>query len=604
VEKGLLTNQAETELFSTSKVNQENWFKNRRLGYLDSLHAAANGMSKENQWLLLRHLIGVSKETPHYGYHTPDIMSGLRRQFKEAPTPARVFGFQGLLDHQAGILGDAGYREQLIDLIMGENAKNELLRKIFVNYLEVVPEYEQKAIFGRILSDFADSPNQKVSIKKILEALGPFGIKAGQFLASSGLVPAEMRRELKDFFASALPVSRETMFKRLGEIFNLESNVIVKVREILGSGAINYVVLVDIRDPHTGDVRPAVVRIRRDRVEGRLINENANWEKVIARLEADGNPAIRTQASVMREVHSHAWHSLAPGGSQMDLARERHASKLAGEGYGAGADAHTGFKVRVAEPLEDLQKLVPNGLSREVSIYEYVRSSPLDAVKDLGLRRALAAQIVRAELNALFTRGIFDPDGHPGNWLVDLENRELVRIDYAELREVPVEARAPLKEVFGVLIRPYPDAKMIQTLIHGLENLFNITGYEAGGIGEVLAGILKQKGLPGSDQIDERIFYIREKLETELNRRQKTGGPVSVRLHEDVRDALGSLSRLMAFEEHAKANQLKKEFVSALNVSKVSLAVNYFSKKVVDLFSSPPVTAASICAVVNALAGQ
>ena len=76
---------------------------------------------------------------------------------------------------------------------------------------------------------------------------------------------------------------------------------------------------------------------------------------------------------------------------------------------------------------------------------------------DIKLREEIAKAIVESELIALFENGVYDPDGHLGNWPIDVENKEIVRIDYAQLRAIPEEERVAFRKVFSELIKPSPD---------------------------------------------------------------------------------------------------------------------------------------------------
>src|SRR5690606_27646313 len=115
--------------------------------------------------------------------------------------------------------------------------------------------------------------------------------------------------------------------------------------------------------------------------------------------------------------------TLAPGGPELDLSSERRAEPLAHRAYQSGPDKDTGVRTRAVRPLADLQAQVPDALQTRVSIYELVDGVRISDVADPKLRTSLARLIIRTELEALFERGVFDPDAHPGNWLLDLKNK-------------------------------------------------------------------------------------------------------------------------------------------------------------------------------------
>ena len=103
---------------------------------------------------------------------------------------------------------------------------------------------------------------------------------------------------------------------------------------------------------------------------------------------------------------------------------------------------------------EALQQMVDPEKQTLFSFYEKVNHTPLEQVQDERLRGGNCREvIVDSELRAFFENGVYDPDGHPGNWLIDSDKREIVRIDYAQLRTTPEGEREAFKRVFAGLIK-------------------------------------------------------------------------------------------------------------------------------------------------------
>ena len=134
-----------------------------------------------------------------------------------------------------------------------------------------------------------DSPvtSRGASLKTILEAMGPFGIKAGQFLSTSGLIPIEYSRDLKDFLSNALPPERSRVIGDLERALGEDLRGLVSIDDRVGSGSINYVQ--GITAQLDGQSISAVARIRRDYIEGIVANENEIWMNVVDDLRASGD---------------------------------------------------------------------------------------------------------------------------------------------------------------------------------------------------------------------------------------------------------------------------------------------------------------------------
>ncbi|MBI3930027.1 MAG: hypothetical protein HY319_31095 [Armatimonadetes bacterium] len=558
IENRLVTNERETQRLERGKITLDNWYRQRGLAALD-LPQGLNSMLDSNydRLELMKFIVGLSDEKPRFMVRREnegkrhidwyfDGLKAVRRNFTTSNIHVRTFLLQPLLDSEHGILGDPRCVEELTDLILGKYRQEPVARALFQSYLDSVPETERKVILGRIMAAFAERSGDGASIKRVLEAMGPFGIKAGQFMRSGGLVSGELRGELDEFFDNALPPGRAEILGRIKEAFGPRLRSVLNVRQLVGSGSINYIVLADLLEPGTGQKRTVVVRVRRQAVEGRVANEDAIWTRAIGRLACNPNPNISRLASLLDEARTHTMATLAPGGAELDLELERRHAPLARKAYASGPDPGTGYRIEVIKPLSTLQELIPDDLSQAISIYEYVPNSSLSDLEP-NLRGKLAAQIVGAELSAL-AGGVFDPDGHPGNWLIDTEQHRLVRIDYAQLKVLPQGERQSFPEAFrkslGALLWPRPDARVVA---EQFGHLFEASG-ETPDLEEAITTVLGRWDLPSYRNVHERFFFLREKLEDYY---QQRGGPEQqVRLRDTTRAALGSLCRTLNYREH------------------------------------------------------
>ena len=190
-------------------------------------------------------------------------LADFKTGFVQAHPLMRSMILQPLFDKDIGILSEPEMTEEINRIIMGEKYDEPLLKRLFEAYLGAVPEAEQKVIYSYIMSSFVDSPvtSRGASLKTILEAMGPFGIKAGQFLSTSGLIPGEYSRDLKDFLSNALPPERSRVIEDLERALGEELRGLVSIDDRVGSGSINYVQGVTAQ--LDGQSISAVARIRR-----------------------------------------------------------------------------------------------------------------------------------------------------------------------------------------------------------------------------------------------------------------------------------------------------------------------------------------------------
>jgi hypothetical protein len=564
VQHRLVTNSRETDLLDSGKMKRGKWTENVALAGADVPHminAAINNPS--DKLILLAYLSGQQNKLPQdflrrfsegmgnrsvhsLGQSPDEFLATLKRHFITAHPTARSYVLQPLLDETHGLLAHPQNAEELYRFLLGKHYDNTIVREIFKTYLSSVPASERGAILGYVLGQMGASNQKGASLKSVLEAMGPFGIKAGQFLRASGLVSKELRAELDHFFDKALPPEMSEIVAKLRQVFGLGMDEVISIRPLRGSGSINYVVELDLRNPRTDQSERVVIRVRRDHVVEHAHREGeVLWKKVVDRLRQIGSPESLRWAGIVNEARSHTMHTLQPGGVEVDAAIERghFASGLAGRAYNhTAAEEKTGFTMEVAQPRPELQHLVPAALQDSVSVYEYVTHTPL---KDLPLaqRQGLAEQIMRAELEALFTRGVFDPDGHPGNWLVDTRRRRLVRIDYAQLQTAPPDRLESLRTVLGALIEPkLSKDKLEDVLVDHLSNLFDFRAVPEEKLRAAVRAALRSSRFPSFSLPQERILKLREDLEARLG--------VETKLADFTRAALSSIARTSIYTEH------------------------------------------------------
>jgi hypothetical protein len=560
IEKNLLCNADEVKFLEDAKITVNNWYESRRLAAVDLPQQLSKSLDRYQQYQFLLYLIGASEKVPKLDRHAIgllpkefadeiEIAQAARRHFFEADIFTRTYALQPLLDEKNGPLQDPHLMDRMFETVLGEHGADKIYREVIKAYFDALPLGEKKALLAYVFSSMADSPGKPVSVKRVLEGMGVFGIKAGQFLRTSGLASPALRKELDDFFDKALEPQRAEIFRRLSQVFGEGFHPIQYVRELAGSGSVNYVVIADIVT-HDGKSRRVVLRIRRDGAEGQVSNENEIWIKALASLGASPTTEVRRLASVLEEARSHAMQTLQPGGAEMDLSIERRAYAEAKEAYARGQTGGNIFSIDVAQPVDDLQRLVPEPYQKLISIYEAVDHVSLSEIQDEKLRARAAFEIGQAELEALFERGVFCPDGHPGNWLIDLKNMRLVRIDYAQLRRPPPEELDALKHILGEMISPKLDTQARQKLAKQIPRIVNIPVTDPR-VDSLIDKSLTDPSLPDFKHPHERLFFVRDYIEREL---MAEHGVVTVSFKDSARSAVSSISKTQIYAEQMGQN--------------------------------------------------
>lgn len=570
IEDSLLTNDRETRFLGQRKLSYENWQSEKMVAAID-LPDILNEYIKTNfdRLSLVKYVIGHTSQVPSFisgmSEHKLEkatlALQTMRTRFHDAPLPVRTFTLQPYLSEKTGILGEEGTKEELYRLIMGEYYNDPIAKAVLLAYLDSMQKSQVKVVLGHILSAFSDRPGTKrASLGALFDAMGPFGHRAAQFLRTSGLVSEALRKELNHYFEHADPPDRPEILSRMKQVFGKRLRGVPTVRQLVGSGSLNYVVLADLEHPQTKKVVRVAIRFKREAIGERIGNENEIWEKAIERLKS--NPLTQDSAEILGEMRSHAMEKLGPKGTELNLKHERDHLDLAITAYDSPPD-ESGFRTRAVRPIEEFQALVPADLQESVSVYEYIPNTPLKEIPDENLRQSLALQIVDKELEQI-SRGIFDQDPHIGNWLRDLAAKEQVRIDYAQIDSFPREEVDAFKNVLRAMVVPKPLEDIDADFLLSLGKVFEGMEPPLENLEETVSSILSEKDFPSYRQVVDRIFYMRRKLQEKYDMHPMN--KVRLRLNRTARSAIGSLARLNIFREYTGDRQLLEKLYEKLDL--------------------------------------
>lgn len=587
IQEAILTNRRETQMLNRLRVAGNNYERASEIEIADTGHAIAAALNNNTERMgLYEYLQGMRTDPPEIdielmseklGFEMSRLTFGEDREatrddlhrlllsarlsYQQADPVTRALYLHPLLGPDA-LLASENHRTKLVNLVLGPNAQNSVFRKLFDTYQEALPVGERTSVLAYMLAQVDEldcSP-----LKTVLEAMGSLGIKAGQFLRTSGMLPEEQRAELDDFFDKAIEPSRDQIFDALDRAFgaNMEN---IKVGRLLGSGSINYVVEGWIPHPRTQQDERVVIRVRRDTARGTVENENQVIRRVIRILESDPDAEVQQAARIAKEALDYAYSTIST--RELDQKTERIRNEFAVSAYErTRPNSATGLRTTVVEPRPALQALVSPHMQDAVSIYEAVPSTPL-AELPVEQKAAVATQIVEAELDALFKHHLFDPDGHPGNWLIDTEGDRLVRIDTAQLTRISESDLYAFRHLILGLAREPSDPKMHHTILRHLESIFSMNPSPTN-LSSALQSVLEDPGFPGAEKFHERLLFLQEKLTAYYRNQGMSDFTIRLRSSRDgsaIQAAFSSIARTRRYLEEFGEEQYRQLFAERLS---------------------------------------
>ncbi|MFH0800699.1 MAG: M48 family metalloprotease [Pseudomonadota bacterium] len=543
-EERLLPNEVETALLAGLRPGEENWTETAGLAGVDVPDIVASRLRSDSERIdLIRYLIGASDKPPKLEWCNDDEVTSAKSFYVMSGEASRTLALSAVIGDGAGVIQSSVVYASARKIIMDGAADDKDLEAVFDTYMNALPAGERKLLLANALATFDPSRGGQTSFRRLLEAGGPLGAKAAQGLVTSGVVTGELREDLMHSFDAYLPPTRKQVFDHLKKIFGDAYDEIAGVGRILGAGSLNYVVEVFWKTEK--GPRRVAVRIQKDYVEGLIQNEHQVWQAAVGKLKLSERPRTRRYGRLIGGLTQAALKSLAPGGAELDLAQERETFQRASGAYSQAVSAETGLSVAASKPVLGLQQKVQPKYQKIVSVYEYVDSTKLDRIPDADRRKAIAGQIVDAEL-AAFDSGTFDPDAHRGNWLADLEGGKLVRVDYAQLTTVEAAERARFKELFRLLLDPSARGQLQNYLMGNFATIFDVAA-PPDNLDKALKYVFGQQEMARITNPMERLLFIQNQLELYF---VDQGVAAEFRLRDSISSSLGLFLRLNMYRQY------------------------------------------------------
>jgi hypothetical protein len=391
-------------------------------------------------------------------------------------------------NNEHGLLSTPKGKERFLQFVTnGMEEKNlPLARAIIGAYLKA--NGEQAHVFATQMiagmgTEKSGSSTDAEKLKALMELKGSLWIKLGQQLYMDPyLIPDDAAREVfKSLLDRAAEPFRETLLQMFEKALRDEYGKVREIR-ILKSGSINVTALVTLAD---GSKK--VARLVKDNPENYTKFEVETLKKMAAHLREEAASSAELAPTLIKIGDSLEEYVDAMAQKievEVDLRRERPMAELVRNSY-RRVFPGLGVSMNLVEPAEtqitfsndDNEKSAAS--AERIIFYDFIDdiSGELTQEESLRARRA----IVRAEWEALFHLGKYDPDGHRGNWLItrDPNNPKkllLHRIDYSQAEAMADSVREAFRDTLGRMAgMPYSGtgwesfSKLIRSSLSGPE---------------------------------------------------------------------------------------------------------------------------------------
>lgn len=567
VESRFLATAAESDVIAGSRL-RANYEKIKGIEFADAMVVVQKELRDAKDSLkLIRYLIGDSSSLPvtrkkkfvdrEFEKHSEK----LRKMYRELGSLQRSAIISAFLSESTGVLSDASTRQELKEMILKKRATDPVASAVFDSYLKVVHSGEAKILLSGIVANMEPKSKTGIQFSRLLNATGPLGAKGAQAGAQTGALDAETRLDLNTVHENVDPPPRRQITADVQKALGKNADHIVSIGKLKNAGSVNYLVEVSVRNPKTRKVEDLLLRLQKPTVGERVFNENLVWKAVATDLDGHSDPIVRRAGRVIEEVRSQTWANLQPNGRELDMSYEAQpvVRSAANEAY-TSSKPHptTGFKSKIVEARDDLNELLASDYRQKAAFVPNIEFTKWEDIKDTRLRSRLAKQIMELEFDAAI-RGVFDQDGHKGNWLVDLKTKTLHRPDYAQMNTVGFstqQSSAYLNLLKGLIDPRKPGSRELESAVDlAFDQIFEIengTPEMRESIKRKIRETMAAKTFPGPDRPLDRLLALESAAKSHISELAETipsPQSPSLRIHGDFRKLLASMHRISSYSE-------------------------------------------------------
>ncbi|MDE2236777.1 MAG: hypothetical protein KGK30_02695, partial [Elusimicrobia bacterium] len=381
------------------------------LRVFSELITEAVGWKRREQWDLVLFLRGDIPATRKIQRAFRSIgPERVRRLYEVTPVLARAGILDSFLDSPKGLLAsldiDRGYAKVIIDHVLpgGDPAAREVAHQILEGFLYSLKKTGNGALQSYVLSYLLALPPEGSAsvgkvLKGVLEIFGTTGVKIGQFLAASQLLPESETAELRQLQEHANEPEREEVYSDLRAITGRPLPFALK--EILGAASIKYAV----RGVETGTQQELALKVFRLEAVAHTRAEFEQLDAMARYLRRRFGARYGVFMAIVKAARKAVERELSAEG---EIANGRQAAETV---YSGASDK----AVDVAVPREALlhSRLIASEFAQGTSFFDL----------DPALRPLAAAKILSMEGNNLFGDAPeihLDPDRHAGNYRIQV----------------------------------------------------------------------------------------------------------------------------------------------------------------------------------------
>lgn len=337
------------------------------------------------------------------------------------------------------ILGSKNFelmsRENIYDQILERHLKFDPKsddRLHLEAYLAVAKRHERAVTLGYFLAQSQDKvQGKKGSLKAVLEAFPPVGPKIGQRGRILGIFGPQYDEELEELKDNAKRMDRSEIEAQIRSALDpVERTAKIRILEIKGSASVGVVVIAEITFPGKGPIR-AALKVQRPDLESQIETNMDLGRRFIKEVAVRKNQQPSKLFLALIDAMDDQFKT------ETDFREEAKATVLAQKlvreiRKGLNPKNYGGWTVDVPDVLSVIEPKKT-----------FVAYQPIDGetfkstIKNKSIsesdRVALGELAAQVSLKMFFKYGVFDPDRHVGNGMVDLKTKVFYLIDLGQL---------------------------------------------------------------------------------------------------------------------------------------------------------------------------
>lgn len=411
---------------------------------------------RKHQWELILFLRGDIKATKkikrafQFTGH-----ERVRRLYSTLPVIVKAGLIDGFIDPERGLVPNVNTRKGYAKKIINHVTRNsdpeikkvieEILEGFFVGIEKASHPSMKSYVLSYLLAMPGGDSSAGETLKNVLEIFGTTGVKIGQFLVASGILPDKIAVVLRQLQEKANVPERETIYRDLREIFN-GRDVPARILNLLGAASLKYAMLGMDRQTKEYFVLK-VLRldaIVHTRMEFNMLDVMANH---LNRKYGGSYGIFRSIVRASREAVER----------ELELQSEVYwGEKARIITYANSSDLR--YKVSVPRELLLHDRVIAAEYAEGVSIFDIKEKYRAGIARKIIL---MEKKIYMEERDASHQVIIFDPDRHPGNYRIMINKSSqgppennitftIHPIDFGQMLSITMQDKSRIFDLFAL----------------------------------------------------------------------------------------------------------------------------------------------------------